>query len=143
MDPQHYPRPVSSFILRNDSKPGNLKFTNVTQQIAPQLQSGGLICDALWTDYNNDGFVDLIVAGEWMPLQVFQNKNGTFVPDEALNGYLEKYKGFWNSIIGGDFDNDGDTDYVVGNTGLNTLMRTSESTPLTLVAGDFNQGRDV
>ncbi len=139
IDPEHYPRSVNSFILRNDSSPGNPKFSNVTQQIAPQLQNAGLICDALWTDYNNDGFVDLIVAGEWMPLQVFQNKNGSFVPDKALNTYLEKYKGFWNSLIGGDFDNDGDTDYVVGNTGLNTLMRTSESTPLTLLAGDFNK----
>ncbi|MPR35837.1 VCBS repeat-containing protein [Salmonirosea aquatica] len=139
IDPEHYPRSVNSFILRNDSSNGQPKFSNVTQQVAPQLQNGGLICDALWTDYNNDGFVDLIVAGEWMPLQVFQNKNGAFVPDEALNAYLEKYKGFWNSIIGGDFDNDGDTDYVVGNTGLNNLMRTSESTPLTLVSGDFNK----
>lgn len=139
IDPQHYPRPVNSFILRNDSKPGNPKFSNVTAQVAPQLQSGGLICDALWTDYNNDGFVDLIVAGEWMPLKVFQNKNGSFAPDVALNAYLEKYKGFWNSIIGGDFDSDGDTDYVVGNMGLNNLARTSDETPLTILAGDFNQ----
>ncbi len=139
VDPQHYPRSVNSFILRNDSKPGIPKFSDVTSQVAPQLQNGGLICDALWTDYNNDGFVDLIVAGEWMPLQVFQNKNGTFIPDAALNSYLEKYKGFWNSIIGGDFDNDGDTDYVVGNMGLNNLARTSDETPLNMLAGDFNQ----
>ncbi|WP_189564294.1 VCBS repeat-containing protein [Persicitalea jodogahamensis] len=139
IDPQHYPRSVNSFILRNDSKPGSPKFSDVTSQVAPQLQNGGMICDALWTDYNNDGFMDLIVAGEWMPLQVFQNKNGNFVPDAALNSYLEKYKGFWNSIIGGDFDNDGDTDYVVGNMGLNNLARTSDETPLTMLAGDFNQ----
>ena len=79
------------------------------------------------------------MAGEWTSLKVFQNKNGHFVPNAALNGYLEKYKGFWNSIIGGDFDNDGDTDYVVGNTGLNNLARSSDETPLTMMAGDFNQ----
>ncbi|MBU1821004.1 MAG: VCBS repeat-containing protein, partial [Bacteroidetes bacterium] len=57
----------------------------------------------------------------------------------ALNSYLESYKGFWNSLIGGDFDNDGDMDYVVGNLGLNTIMRVSDTTPLTMLAGDFNQ----
>lgn len=139
IDVEHYPRSVSSTILRNDSQGGVARFTNVTQQIAPQLQNGGLICDALWTDYNSDGFVDLIVAGEWMPLVVFQNKNGTLVPDKKLNEYLENYKGFWNSIIGGDFDNDGDTDYIVGNLGENTIMRTSTTEPLTIIAGDFNK----
>lgn len=139
IDPQHYPRSVNSFILRNDSQHGKPKFTNVTARVAPQLQNAGMICDALWTDYNNDGLVDLIVAGEWTSLKVFQNKNGSFIPDESINGYLEKYKGFWNSIIGGDFDNDGDTDYVVGNMGLNNLIRASDETPLTIIGGDFNQ----
>jgi hypothetical protein len=138
IDVEHYPRSVNSTILRNDSKDGIAKFTNVTQQVAPQLQNGGLICDALWTDYNNDGFVDLIVAGEWMPLVVFQNKDGVLMPDKKLNDYLNNYKGFWNSIIGGDFDNDGDTDYVVGNLGVNTIMRTSSATPMTIIASDFN-----
>lgn len=139
VDPEHYPRPVSSFILRNDSSPGQVRFSDVTKQVAPLLQQGGLICDALWTDYNKDGFVDLIVAGEWMPLTVFQNENGTLVPDDALNGYLAKYKGFWNSLIGGDFDNDGDVDYIAGNLGLNNILRASDTTPLTLLGGDFNK----
>jgi enediyne biosynthesis protein E4 len=139
VDPWHYPRPVSSFILRNDSSGGQVRFTNVTQQVAPGLQQGGLVCDALWTDYDADGFTDLMVASEWAPLQLYRNNNGRLVPDNALNSYLGKYKGFWNSLLGGDFDNDGDTDYVVGNLGLNTIMRASDSTPLTLLAGDFNQ----
>lgn len=138
IDPEHYPRAVSSFILRNDSEPGRPKFTNITASIAPELQSGGLICDALWTDYDGDGAIDLIVAGEWSPLKVFKNTNGKLVPDEKLNTYLAQYPGFWNSLIGGDFDDDGDTDYIAGNVGLNTLMRASESEPLTIVAKDFN-----
>ncbi len=138
VEPEHYPRAVPSFILRNDSAPGRPKFTDITGSVAPELQVGGLICDALWTDYDLDGSLDLIVAGEWMPLKVFKYKNGKLLPDEKLNTYLARYPGFWNSLIGGDFDDDGDTDYIAGNSGLNTVMRTSEDHPLTIVAKDFN-----
>ncbi|TDB62290.1 VCBS repeat-containing protein [Arundinibacter roseus] len=139
VDPEHYPRSVGSTILLNESTPGKVRFVDATAQLAPELAQAGLICDALWTDYNQDGAVDLIVAGEWMPLKVFQNKQGKLTPDAALNTYLSAYKGFWNSIVGGDFDNDGDIDYVVGNLGLNTIMRTTDTTPLTILADDFNQ----
>ncbi|GAB2790926.1 VCBS repeat-containing protein [Rhabdobacter roseus] len=138
VEPDQYPKPVNSFILRNDSAPGQPKFTDVTAQVAPELQQAGLICDVLWTDYNNDGQVDLLLAGEWMPLRILRNEKGTFKADQSLNTYLASYKGFWNSLVAGDFDNDGDTDYLAGNLGLNALMRASDQYPLTILAKDFN-----
>ncbi len=42
VDPWHYPKPVSSFILRNDSKDGIAKFTDVTNEVAPALKNIGL-----------------------------------------------------------------------------------------------------
>lgn len=137
VEPDQYPKAVSSYILRNDSaKQGAPKFTNVTSQIAPGLQNLGLACDALWTDVDNDGWVDLFIAGEWMPLTLFKNQNGKFA---SLHTDLDTKKGFWGSLVGADFDHDGDTDYIAGNLGLNTLNKASDTRPLSILAGDFNQ----
>ena len=66
MDPANYPKPVSSFIYRNDSKNGHIKFTDVTNIVAKDLLNIGMVCDAVWTDFDNDGWMDLVLAGEWM-----------------------------------------------------------------------------
>jgi hypothetical protein len=137
VEPDHYPKPVSSFILRNDTSPNQApKFTDVTPQIAPALTNLGLACDALWTDYDNDGWVDLLVAGEWMPLTLLKNTKGKFT---VLHSALDTQTGFWGSLAGGDFDGDGDTDYIAGNLGLNALTKASDIYPISILAGDFNQ----
>ena len=139
--PGEYPMPVSSFIYRNDSKPGKIKFTDVTDSIAPQLKNIGLTCDALWTDFDNDGWTDLILAGEWMPPTFFKNEHGKLVNVTALTG-IENEKGWWNSIVAGDFDNDGDIDYIVGNLGENSFLQASNQYPVNIYAKDFdNSGR--
>src|SRR5206468_372304 len=74
--PGKYPLPVSSFIYRNDSHDGIIKFTDVTSTVAPGLNNIGLTCDAIWTDFDNDGWPDLVIAGEWMPVQFFKNNRG-------------------------------------------------------------------
>ena len=68
VDPGNYPKPVSSFIYRNDSKDGQVKFTDVTTSVAKDLVNIGMVCDAVWTDFDNDGWQDLVLAGEWMPV---------------------------------------------------------------------------
>ncbi|MCP1385485.1 VCBS repeat-containing protein [Runella salmonicolor] len=137
VEPDHYPKPVSSFILRNDTSPNQApKFTDVTPQIAPALTNLGLACDALWTDYDNDGWVDLLIAGEWMPLTLLKNTKGKFT---VLHSALDTQTGFWGSLAGGDFDGDGDTDYIAGNLGLNALTKASDAYPISIMAGDFNQ----
>lgn len=135
VEPGFYPKPVSSYILRNESP--KLKFTDVTAKVAPELQNIGLICDALWTDFDNDGWQDLILAGEWMPIQMFQNKGGK-LSSVTKNTGIEHKSGWWNSISAGDFDNDGDMDYVAGNLGQNTLHRASDKTPAKIYSADFN-----
>jgi len=51
---------------------------------------------------------------------------------------LNKYVGWWNSITGADFDQDGDTDYVIGNLGLNNGYNVSEDKPLRVFAKDLD-----
>ena len=123
---------AESYILRND----NGKFINVTQKISPQLQHAGMITDALWSDYNNDGKIDLIVVGEFMAPTIFKN-TGSMLVKETRSG-LENFSGWWNSIAAGDFDKDGDTDYMIGNLGQNNYYNLSEKQPLRVYAKDFD-----
>ncbi|MBO9202080.1 MULTISPECIES: VCBS repeat-containing protein [Niastella] len=136
VDPGFYPKPVSSFIFRNDSQNGHAKFTDVTAEVAPALKNIGLVCDALFTDFNNDDQTDLILTGEWMPVTFLQNQNGKFKNVTAGTGIGNK-RGWWSSIVAGDFRNTGRTDYIVGNVGLNTLFQASDQFPVCITAGDF------
>jgi hypothetical protein len=137
MEVNAYPKPVSSFILRNDSKKGLTKFIDVTQQVAPNLKNIGLVCDALWTDIDNDGWMDLMLAGEWMPITILKNSKGKSFMLSATESLGNKV-GFWNSLTAGDFDNDGDMDYIAGNLGTNTLNKASDEYPVSVYAKDFN-----
>jgi hypothetical protein len=141
VDPWHYPRPVSSFIFRNDSENGKVKFTDVTEQVAPALKNIGMVCDALFSDFDDDGQTDLVLAGEWMPVTFLKNNNGKFENVTSLSGMNDKL-GLWNSIVAGDFRHIGRTDYIVGNLGLNTFYQPSDQYPMYVTAGDLggNQG---
>lgn len=137
VDPWNYPRPVSSFIYRNDSKNGHIQFTDVTNEVAKDLKNIGLVCDALFTDFDNDGWPDLILAGEWMPVTFLKNDKGIFKNISAGSG-INNQTGWWNTIAAGDFDNDGDIDYVVGNMGQNSFYRASVQYPISIYAKDFD-----
>ncbi|MBK8883736.1 MAG: VCBS repeat-containing protein [Bacteroidales bacterium] len=137
VDPWTYPKPVSSCIYRNDSQQGNVKFTDITKDAAPDLGNIGLVCDAIFTDYDNDGWSDLILAGEWMPVTVFKNSNGVFRNMTSITGISDR-NGLWNSISAGDFDNDGDIDYILGNLGLNSYYRADKGHPISIYAADFD-----
>jgi hypothetical protein len=96
-----------------------------------------MVRDALWTDINKDGWLDLIVVGHWMPIKVFyNNKNGKLI--ESKNETLSNSGGLWNRIIAADIDSDGDIDFVVGNEGLNLPWKATAAHPLRLTVGDFN-----
>ncbi|HEY8485585.1 MAG TPA: VCBS repeat-containing protein [Longimicrobiales bacterium] len=137
--PGKYPLPARSYLLRNDSRPGGpVRFTDVTDEVAPGLAEVGLVTSALWSDYDNDGDPDLIVAGEWMPLTFFRNDGGRFTNATATTG-LGDTRGWWNSLAAGDFDHDGDVDYVAGNRGLNSRFKASPDRPFRVYAADFDQ----
>ena len=137
VNPTKYPLPVDSYILKNESSENGIRFVDVTAEVAPMLIEIGMISDALWTDYNNDGQIDLILAGEFMPIQFLKNVGGTFQDETNLSG-IQQHTGWWNSLTSGDFDNDGDMDYVVGNTGRNTNTDISEKHPIKVYYKDFD-----
>jgi hypothetical protein len=133
--PGNYPKPVSSFIYRNDSKNGSVRFTDVTKDVAPMLNNIGLVTDATWSDVNNDGSMDLIVTGEWMAVTLLKNNGGKFALQSTE---LSSATGWWNSITGTDVDNDGDIDYVVGNYGKNGYLKATADHPLKVYGKDLD-----
>jgi hypothetical protein len=137
VDPTQYPKPVQSFILRNDSRNGQVKFTDVTAVVAPFLKKAGMVCDVVSTDFDEDGWPDLVMAGEWTPVRFLKNDKGVFRDNSQTTG-VANHLGWWNSIFPGDFDNDGDMDYVVSNLGLNSFYRASEKEPVRIYAKDFD-----
>jgi hypothetical protein len=90
VEPWNYPKPVSSFIYRNDSKNGRVVFTDMSGTAAKALKNIGLVCDAVWTDFDNDGWMDLLLAGEWMPLTFLKNNKGILENSTATMGVAGK-----------------------------------------------------
>jgi hypothetical protein len=130
--PGRYPYPDQSFLLQNN---GGV-FTDVTEQWSSALKNIGIVSDAMWSDYNNDGKLDLIVVGEYMPVTFFEN---TGIRLELNTGSsIGDRIGWFNSLNGSDFDLDGDIDYVAGNLGLNNYYNTSLKQPLRVCAKDFD-----
>lgn len=132
--PGGYGVPPSSFLLINDGK-GN--YSDQTQQLAPALKNIGMITDAHWHDIDQDGDLDLIVAGDWMPVMILLNDKSQFMNVTAEWG-LEKYKGWWRSIKIADVNNDGWPDILAGNFGLNSKIKPSDDQPLMMFISDFD-----
>ncbi|MEO9660568.1 MAG: VCBS repeat-containing protein, partial [Maribacter dokdonensis] len=130
--PQQYPNPSSSMLLVNN----NGQLVNQTESLSPQLLQIGMITDAIWSDYDNDQDLDLMIVGEWMPITIFENNNGNLAKVENEN-FTSSY-GWWFSIEQGDFDNDGDLDYIAGNLGLNYKYKTSSDKPFDVYYNDFD-----
>jgi len=142
--PGNYPLPANSYILENVSKNGQPKFVNKTAEIAKDLTSLGMVTDAIWTDFDNDGWMDLMITGEWMPITVFKNKKGKFEQvNESLK--LKDTRGWWFSITEGDFDKDGDMDYVAGNLGMNYKYKANGQETFDIYFDDFdgNKKKDI
>jgi hypothetical protein len=136
--PGQYGMPPPSVLLQND---GTGRYHDVTTQAAPALDQMGLVTDAAWTDYDGDGYPDLLVVGEWMPVRLFRNTGGTLVPQEVPA--LAHTDGLWNRLLVDDLDGDGDDDYVLGNLGVNNKIFTAPDKPATLLVGDFDQNGSI
>ena len=128
-----YPAPPQSYLLENQGG----TFRDITQQYCPELQQVGMITDALWSDFDLDGKVDLVLAGEWMPITFFKNTGNGLVSANQTSG-IARHVGWWNSLVSGDFDSDGDVDYVAGNLGLNSNFKASPQEPMTIFAKDLD-----
>jgi hypothetical protein len=130
--PHQYPNPTSSSLLINDN--GQLK--NSTPEFANELKGIGMVTDVVWADYDNDNDLDLILTGEWMAITVFNNTNGQLT--KVTIPSLASTKGWWFSLEQGDFDNDGDIDFIAGNLGLNYKYKTSSEKPFDIYYNDFD-----
>ncbi|MFE3869905.1 VCBS repeat-containing protein [Flavobacterium sp. ZS1P70] len=97
----------------------------------------GMATDAVFTDFNKDGKIDIIVIGEWMKPTFFANMNGKF-KNVTETIFPEKSNGLWQSIIPFDIDNDGDEDYLVGNWGMNSKFKASIDFPMKMYYDDFD-----
>ncbi|WP_418603306.1 FG-GAP-like repeat-containing protein [Hwangdonia sp.] len=139
-NPWDYPAPTNSRILKNE----NGIFKDVTKSIAKDLLKIGLVTDAVWMDYNNDGLTDIILTGEWMPITFIKNTGESFVKDASNNG-LSNSEGWWYSIEASDMDNDGDLDLVAGNLGLNYKYQAAIEAPFEVHYDDFddNGNKDI
>ena len=133
--PWRYGLDPASSLLEND---GSGTFTDVTARLAPELASAGMVTDAVWEDVDGDGRADLVVVGEWMPIRVFRSAGAGRLEPLEVPG-LERSGGWWNRIAAADLTGDGLTDFVLGNLGLNTPLRASETEPLVMYVKDFDR----
>lgn len=117
--PGKFPTTPKSYLLRNDTQEGEIRFSDVTDEVAPGLSECGMVTSAIWSDANGDGERDLLVTTEWGPVHLFLAGEGRFRQATEKAGLSER-TGWWNSITSLDVDLDGDMDYAVTNVGLNT-----------------------
>lgn len=140
--PFAYPLGERSYILKNESTPNKVRFVDATKEVADELLTPRMISDAIWTDFNNDFWPDLIIAGEWEPIRFFENKQGSLKEITDTTG-ISEYLGWWNSLSAADIDNDGDMDYVAGNFGKNINFKGSKEEPVRVYAKDLDKNGSI
>ncbi len=128
----------ASVILQNDGK-GN--FSEVTDAVAKGLQNVGMVTSAVWSDIDKDGWKDLIVAGEWMPVTVFKNNKGKL--EKQTKDELSKTNGWWSCMYADDIDGDGDEDFLLGNWGTNSKLKASADFPLRMYLADWDNNGET
>lgn len=133
-DPFVYGLKGGGYILQNDSG----KFTDVTGKVAPMLSNIGMITDGVATDVDSDGWTDLVIVGDWMPIVYLKNNKGSFVDESAAMG-LAGTEGWWHDVEAGDVNNDGRVDFVFGNHGQNSFFRAGDR----MYVNDFDRNGSV
>ena len=133
--PGAFPTTPKSRLLENQGG----QFVDVTETRAAGLGAAGMVTGALWSDADGDGRLDLLLTTEWGTVQLWKN-SGKGLFDATMAVGLHHWSGWFNSIVGADFDGDGDIDYAVGNTGLNSKYQPTREHPTLIYYGAFGGG---
>ena len=136
--PGQYPSPATSYLLMNKSTETNVVFVDETQNKTKDFLNLGMATSAVINDFDNDSWLDIIIVGEWMPIKVFKNMKTEFKEVSSEMGLNNDTTGWWWSIKEGDFDNDGDVDFIVGNNGLNYKYKATENETFDIYVNDFD-----
>ena len=126
---------AKSYLLENNGKG---VFADVTEKVAPAFLQAGMVTDAKWFDYDRDGRMDLVMAGEYMPIRIFHNTNKGFEEITKAAG-LDNSNGWWNRLEIADVNGDGYADIVAGNHGLNSRFKASVEKPVCMYVSDFDE----
>jgi hypothetical protein len=138
--PGRYPVTPQSYILINN---GEGFFEDKTEQYLPKNGKIGMVTAAVSTDLNKDKKSDLIVVGEFMPIIILINDNHEKLLDETEIWGDPEQIGWWRSIAAGDFNNDGNEDFIVGNFGWNSQLKASSDFPIRLYFADFDGNSSI
>ncbi|MCU0419389.1 MAG: VCBS repeat-containing protein [Cyclobacteriaceae bacterium] len=133
--PQRYPLPDKSFLLQNNQ--GAFQPIEIVAGRGQALHLG-IVRSACWVDVDGDTWVDLVLAGDFMPVSVYQNQRGKGFRDVTKNTGLSAAKGFWQKVMPMDADGDGDMDLALGNYGINTVFKGTREEPFSCRAIDVD-----
>ena len=135
--PGRYPEPATSRLFRKEQDSHVLMqtFTNV-----------GQVNGAVFTDLDQDGRPELVLACEWGPLRAFRNIGGKLEawnpPVSSTSGSpsltnLASMTGWWQGVTAADFDGDGRMDLAASNWGRNSPYEPFVREGIRIFYGDF------
>ena len=133
-NPLRYGISQSSYLYIND---GLGKFSVASERVMNILNLG-MVTSASFTDLNDDGWPDLVVAGEWMPVKIFMNQKGNFKETDITGS-----SGLWQSVYTTDVNGDDYPDILAGNWGYNTKLWAGKNGPDKLYVKDFDNNGSI
>jgi hypothetical protein len=136
--PGQYPVIPQSHLLLNQ---GNGRFLDVSKNY-PEIQSIGMVTDAEFKDLNGDRKPELVIIGEFMPIQIFNFDQGK-AKNVNASFFNESPSGLWNTLVIEDLNKDGKLEILVGNQGLNSQYKASVSEPMELYVKDFDSNGSI